>query len=240
MTGVGTQREDHVKTQGEVGHLQAKERLQEKQPCQHLDLGLRASRTVVWATQAVTLCWGSPNKLIYGLPLQKFTAAVFDYNRCVSLFASMNSKCSLPTKPLLSIMPTGRLALGMRTAPGHIGIEGIEVLVACACLCLVSVHLFATPWAVAHQPPLSMEFSRQEYRSELPSWSQEDPGIKPKPPALQADSLPSEPPGKPLWTHPGHKFLAERGCYKPLEPFPCGSHSLHHEISPDNHGFQGF
>ena len=111
--------------------------------------------------------------------------------------------------------------------------------VSCLCLLVLSVHLFATPWAVAHQPPLSMESSRQEYRTELPSWSQEDPGIKPKPPALQADSLPSEPPGKPLWTHPGHKFLAERGCYKPLEPFPCGSHSLHHEISPDNCGFQG-
>ena len=45
-----------------------------------------------------------------------------------------------------------------------------------------------------------MEFSRQEYWSRLPFPSPEDlphPGIKPGSLALQADSLPSEPPGKP-------------------------------------------
>ena len=45
-----------------------------------------------------------------------------------------------------------------------------------------------------------MEFSRQEYWSGLSFSSPGDlpnPGIKPRPPALQADSLPSEPPGKP-------------------------------------------
>ena len=52
---------------------------------------------------------------------------------------------------------------------------------------------------VAPQAPLSMEFSRQEYWSGLPFSSPGDlpnPGIEPKSPALQADSLPSEPPGK--------------------------------------------
>ena len=51
---------------------------------------------------------------------------------------------------------------------------------------------------VAHQAPLSMGFSRQEYWSELPFPSPGDlpnPGIKPGSPALQADTLPSEPPG---------------------------------------------
>ena len=55
---------------------------------------------------------------------------------------------------------------------------------------------FATQWIVAHQAPLSMEFSRQEYWSELPFPSSGDipnPGIKTGSPALQADSLPSEP-----------------------------------------------
>ena len=33
---------------------------------------------------------------------------------------------------------------------------------------LSCVQLFATPWTVAHQAPLSMEFSRQEHWSELP------------------------------------------------------------------------
>ena len=45
-----------------------------------------------------------------------------------------------------------------------------------------------------------MEFSRQEYWSGLPFPSPgdlPDPGIEPGSPALQVDSLPSEPPGKP-------------------------------------------
>ena len=57
-----------------------------------------------------------------------------------------------------------------------------------------------TPWTVAHQTPLSMEFSRQGYWSGLPFPSPGDlpnPRIEPESPALQADSLLSEPPGKP-------------------------------------------
>ena len=49
-------------------------------------------------------------------------------------------------------------------------------------------------WTVAHQAPLFMEFSRQEYWSGLPfpfPGDLPDPGIKPRSPALQADSLPS-------------------------------------------------
>ena len=38
----------------------------------------------------------------------------------------------------------------------------------CVCVLLSHVRLFGTPWAVAHQAPLSMEFSRQEYWSLLP------------------------------------------------------------------------
>ena len=66
---------------------------------------------------------------------------------------------------------------------------------------LSCVQLFATPWTVAYQAPPSMGFSRQGYLSgvpfpspgDLPNW-----GIKPGSPALQADSLLSEPPGKPI------------------------------------------
>ena len=57
-----------------------------------------------------------------------------------------------------------------------------------------------TPQTAARQAPLSMEFSRQEYWSGLPFPSPGDlphPGIKPRAPGLQADSLPSEPLGKP-------------------------------------------
>ena len=59
-------------------------------------------------------------------------------------------------------------------------------LVAKSCLNL------ATPWTIACQAPLSMGFSRHEYWSRLPFPSAgdlPDPGIKPKSPALQADSL---------------------------------------------------
>jgi len=83
----------------------------------------------------------------------------------------------------------------------------------CVCVCvkyikvwkkvksLSRVWLFATPWTVAYQAPQSMEFSRQEYWSGLPFPSLGDfpnPGIEPRSLALQADALPSEPPGKPL------------------------------------------
>jgi len=56
-----------------------------------------------------------------------------------------------------------------------------------------------TPWTVARQAPLSKEFPRQEYWSGLPFPSRgdlPDPGIKPRSPALLANSLPSELPGK--------------------------------------------
>ena len=58
-----------------------------------------------------------------------------------------------------------------------------------------SCSTLVTPWAVAHQAPLSMGFSRQEYWSGLPFPSPGDlpnPGIKPEFPELQADSLPTE------------------------------------------------
>ena len=57
-----------------------------------------------------------------------------------------------------------------------------------------------TPWTVAYQAPPSMGFSRQEYWSGLPFPSPgdlPDPGIQPGSPALEADALTSEPPGKP-------------------------------------------
>ena len=64
--------------------------------------------------------------------------------------------------------------------------------------------LFATPWSIAHQVPLSMEFSRQEYWSELlfpPPGDLRDPGIEPvspTSPTLADGSLPLVPPGKPI------------------------------------------
>ena len=80
------------------------------------------------------------------------------------------------------------------------------------CSSLGHVRLFVTPWIGACQAPLSMGFSRQEYCSGLPFPSPgdlPDPGIKPRFPALQADSLPSEPPGK---TNSGLSFMYAHAC----------------------------
>ena len=58
---------------------------------------------------------------------------------------------------------------------------------------MLMLQLFVTPWTVVCQAPLSMGFSRQDYWSGLPFPSTGDlphPGIEPKSPALQADSLP--------------------------------------------------
>ena len=62
------------------------------------------------------------------------------------------------------------------------------------------VRFFETAWTVARQAPLFVGFSRQDYWSGLPCpplGDLPDPGVEPRFPALQADSLPSEPPGKP-------------------------------------------
>ena len=61
---------------------------------------------------------------------------------------------------------------------------------------LICVQLSATLWAIARQAPLSIEFSRQEYWNGQPFPSPgdlHDTGMKPMSPALQADSLLSEP-----------------------------------------------
>ena len=58
---------------------------------------------------------------------------------------------------------------------------------------------FVTPWTIARQAPLSMEFFREGYWTGLPFPSPRDlpdPGVELECPELQADSLPSEPPGK--------------------------------------------
>ena len=69
-----------------------------------------------------------------------------------------------------------------------------------AAVSVARVRCSATPRAAAHQAPLSVELSRQEYWRALPfppPGALPDPGTEPGSPALRADSLPSEPPGKP-------------------------------------------
>ena len=78
------------------------------------------------------------------------------------------------------------------------------------------VQLFATPWTVALQAPLSMAFSRQEYWSGLPCPPPRDlpdPGMEassPLAPALQADSL--------LLSHQGSPFVMLAFIYSTIFP----------------------
>ena len=91
----------------------------------------------------------------------------------------------------------GSLAVVQLGKSPHIPWKWTHQLLSC-------VRLFVTPWTVACQAPLSMEFFRQEYWSGLPF---PPPGdlpnseMEPGSPALQADALCSEPPGKPLCIH---------------------------------------
>ena len=81
-----------------------------------------------------------------------------------------------------------------------------------------------TPWTVAHKAPPSMGFSRQEYWSGFPFPSPgklPDPGIKPRSPALEADALTSEPPGKPLLSAKRKVKFLSKVIFKILELEGC-------------------
>ena len=90
------------------------------------------------------------------------------------------------------------------------GLYGCNYGGMCVRTCMLShVQFFAAPWTVAHQAPLSMGFSRQEYWSGLPCPPPRylpDPRIKPNLSCLlhwRAGSLPLVPLGKPdnIYTH---------------------------------------
>ena len=91
-------------------------------------------------------------------------------------------------------MPLTRISPLLQFLPVFLSTQLSDVLVA------QSYPTLANPWTVDNQSPLSMEFSRQEFWSgySFPSpGAVPNPGIKSESPALQADSLPSEPRGKP-------------------------------------------
>ena len=96
-------------------------------------------------------------------------------------------------------------------------------------ICSVALPLFAVSWTVAHWDPLSIEFSRQEYWNGLPFPSPADLpnlGIEPGSPALQADSLPTELPGK---SHLSIRGMAKRWQKYTEELYKKDLHD------PDNH-----
>ena len=106
---------------------------------------------------------------------------------------------TVPNSRVCSWLPHGRV--------GGVG------LVAQLCPTLVA------PWTVAHQAPVSMGFSRQEDWSGLPFPSPGDlpnPGMEPGPPEFEADSLPTEPQGKP--------YHIVKGCSLMYHLLVCGLH----------------
>ena len=69
----------------------------------------------------------------------------------------------------------------------------------CMCVLVTQLCLTQTPWTVALQAPLSMEFSRHEYWSGFPSPGDLPcPGVEPASPAMQTGSLPLSQQGSPL------------------------------------------
>ena len=110
----------------------------------------------------------------------------------------------LPDPGIMSPALTGGFFTTSTTWESVLYIILCILLVVIYCVCawsLSRVQFFATTWVAAHQAPLSLGFSRQEYCSGLPCPPPgylPDPGVEPAPPAspaLQANSLPL--------THPG-------------------------------------
>ena len=146
-----------------------------------------------WFSQPQIIRWGAAQKgqcVIFIVSLHQFSVGVnFSILFSVSLFSKFNIlhnsfffSCWKKNLRLLDICSLDRSGKSESASS------------------LTCVWFFVTAWTVAHQAPLSMEFSRQEYWSELlfPSPGDlPDLGIEPPSPIVQADSLPSEPPRKP-------------------------------------------
>ena len=105
----------------------------------------------------------------------------------------------------------GLLSVGSHRV-GHDWSDLAANIIKWKCQSLSHVWFFATPQSVAYQASLSMEFSGQKYWNGLPCPSLgnlPNPGIEPRYPTLQADSLLSELPGNPKNTGMGSLSLLQ-------------------------------
>ena len=105
--------------------------------------------------------------------------------------------------------------------PGTPQTDGTSILLCVYCAQVLSpVPLFVTPWTAARQAPLSMgilqarmvKWVAMPFSGDLPN-----SGIKPRSPALQADSLPADPPGKRIFlgVRPALQVSSKSGNPKP-------------------------
>ena len=140
---------------------------------------------------------------------------------CSKAFNSFTLSSQSPSSDL-DIFPSSEWTLGplylAHSPPGSLASLHVSntLIFSCSLLCLLQplsewshsvVSDSAIPWTVVYQASLSMGFSRQEYWRGLPFPSPgdlPDPGIEPRSPALQADALASEPPGKPIYSYPNY------------------------------------
>jgi len=119
------------------------------------------------------------------IPFFLFFFSVFSLSKSsLSIFVSSFKKVS--GGPVVKTMSSNAGGAGLMSDQGT---EAPSVLVLVILSCLTLCH----PMDCTHQTPLSLGISRQEYWSGLPFHSPggpPNPGIKPRPPALQADCLP--------------------------------------------------
>ena len=92
------------------------------------------------------------------------------------------------------------LAVSLHVLPSFLAPTYLHNTKSYVCVSHSVVSDAATPWTVAHQAPLFMEFSREEYWSGLPfspPGDFTDPGIEPTSPSLAGEFFTTAPPGKP-------------------------------------------
>ena len=152
-------------------------------------------------------------RLFHFLVIHGFTELVFLIffkNLSIAFTAWLTVRCKRPSfQPILAFHKPSSLSLIISNF-----LNSVQSL--------SRVRLFVTPWTVARQTSLSMGFSRQEYWSGLPCPPPGDlsnPGIEPRSHSLQADSIQSEPPGKPMNTRVGSLIPSPGKLHNPgIEP----------------------
>ena len=125
------------------------------------------------------------------------------HNKCNALEFPWNHPLPPVPNPWKNDLPWNWSLAPKRLGTHRLFLKDSWIILLLKCLLLSCVQFFVTPWIIVHQAPLSMGFPRQEYWSGLPFPSpgdKPDPGMELSSPALQANSLPSEPLGKPHFT----------------------------------------
>ena len=144
----------------------------------------------------------TPTSLRKGSPLDTNVSALFRF--CWSSQITLASPClqgcaCFRFGVCLAVLPSTHYRTWVQAGAVYTTKVG-----ACVLSCRSPVRLFS-PWTIAHEAPLSLGFSRQEYWSGLqcpPPGDPPHPGTKPvslMSPALAGGSLPPVPPGKPLY-----------------------------------------